>query len=1270
MRVYHSLLLSTVAATTFQTSINEPVSNSTITFPPTTNLIISTLSWGFLDLLTTAIPKAVPEDSTTSPVSLSTMTPRFFLRPFGRSLRERSPNVGLHKNAPENVDNVLRQASPRICEPGHATCGAFDYCFSSKDWRCCNYDDKSIFPCPRNMQCVAQGTPGRYTIGCEGMDGVTTPLADEDLARASAKPTSSMSAKVPSPSSTLLTTTASPSPALSTPKVSSPPTMPSLTRASSSTTTKASSTPVSLTTATNASPIPVTSSTTTTASPTPIIPPTPTKASPTPVAPSTHTTTAASPTVPSTRTPKPTCAPGEHHCGKVGCYNSRNFECCGAGKALCKRPLRCEALEGNAHVKYKCVEAADQCAKSPSQNSTAASTGTSTQAQTLRARTSNGGPQDDPSEIDDGPVTTPPKVGPGCSYMISQKCCSSIQVHFMCPNNNDCAAEGKPGKYTYGCKGSDGVMDQMGLVEPDPRWPDRVLQLPSFSTVTPAPTPSSTTVSSSSTTASSSPSPTPSCPLGEYPCGNMACHNPRQYECCGAGVVLCERPFTCAALEGNANAQYKCIEPVGTPTPTTSMAPRVTDLSKPLTRLYQPSSPASRLTIPWLVSTFAKLVLAPKPHQPFPSALTNTNVPGPPPPPNPPCPEGQDRCGTHGCLSTKSWKCCDAEGYPCPINHTCETHGLPNPIPIYGCRMPNGPFVPFDKAAPVAVTGSTTTGLVTTSSASSTLTLAMASAVVVPVTTSPPVISAPLMTSSTASAASTTSSSAASAAPEGSTAQSTSTVAEKAGPSIVMWQPKRSTAKTLSVPKLFLGLLSVRIVAAQMLPRSDPAAVVSSTLQLSAPSTPTPTAKTCPQGQKLCGAFICFDPAKHVCCPTKANIYATDEQCAAGVNNKKEMIYACAPAGITDGFDTRIHTTDLSTVTATLVPSTPVAKVVASPTSHAGGAAPKSGGGRLVVPSMFKNLVLVVQGVRAVARPVPVPFGEKGDCCGDICCAPGKVCARSSTGPKCWPQAGRIKGRDEDQETDETDEDAPVTLKTESEHATTDDDINDDKSRPVQKVAVSAGAAAVAGAAAGANGSKKKSMGAARPSFPTILYFFLLLIPFFTLIGWAKTTPTTYYQAITNGGVPQLAPERATSLFKRWSCHEPKRKCGEEGCFLPATHQCCQAPDGKYGMCESSKGEVCCGSMCCASGTECRAAQTDYLCVPKGLRALRERTDEDLDKVTGEMLERRKARRGGNGSKGGRNKDKKKKIPHGDDGGGGDVESAARKQFPLLIIFR
>ncbi|KAF2818580.1 hypothetical protein CC86DRAFT_375771 [Ophiobolus disseminans] len=50
----------------------------------------------------------VPEDSTTSPVSLSTMTPRFFPRPVGRSLRERSPNAGPPENAPEHVDNVLR----------------------------------------------------------------------------------------------------------------------------------------------------------------------------------------------------------------------------------------------------------------------------------------------------------------------------------------------------------------------------------------------------------------------------------------------------------------------------------------------------------------------------------------------------------------------------------------------------------------------------------------------------------------------------------------------------------------------------------------------------------------------------------------------------------------------------------------------------------------------------------------------------------------------------------------------------------------------------------------------------------------------------------------------------------------------------------------------------------------------------------------------------------------------------------------------------------
>jgi len=139
-------------------------------------------------------------------------------------------------------------------------------------------------------------------------------------------------------------------------------------------------------------------------------------------------------------------------------------------------------------------------------------------------------------------------------------------------------------------------------------------------------------------------------------------------------------------------------------------------------------------------------------------------------------------------------------------------------------------------------------------------------------------------------------------------------------------------------------------------------------------------------------------------------VCANDEQCAKGEDGRHEMVYACAPVGVTDGFDSRIRVTVTSTSTTGTGTGTGTGTVVANATLSGNGNAttsgivqPTSGTGRLQAPHAFKILALIV-------RSVSANF-EKRSCCGDLCCPTDEVCTRSSAGPKCWPQAGAVEKR-------------------------------------------------------------------------------------------------------------------------------------------------------------------------------------------------------------------------------------------------------------------
>jgi hypothetical protein len=248
------------------------------------------------------------------------------------------------------------------------------------------------------------------------------------------------------------------------------------------------------------------------------------------------------------------------------------------------------------------------------------------------------------------------------------------------------------------------------------------------------------------------------------------------------------------------------------------------------------------------------------------------------------------------------------------------------------------------------------------------------------------------------------------------------------------------------------------------------------------------------------------------------------------------------------------------------------------------------------VPSIVQNIILLARSTAAFASPI------RPECCADICCDLHEVCARSSTGPKCWPKAGQRVARRQPDEADTTSREIALRQMQESDITPVDEESHT-SSLGESKIVVPAAAGAAVGAAAGAARNRPHKKGnAARPTTPTLFYMFLLLTPFV-----AANFPSSLPRANDYGpiaGARQTDPStKATTnkrwLFgKRWSCHKPNQNCGSSGCWDPASQFCCNQPDGHYGLCAASNGESCCGKMCCPENTECRN-EGDFLCYPK-----------------------------------------------------------------------
>lgn len=429
---------------------------------------------------------------------------------------------------------------------------------------------------------------------------------------------------------------------------------------------------------------------------------------------------------------------------------------------------------------------------------------------------------------------------------------------------------------------------------------------------------------------------------------------------------------------------------------------------------------------------------------------------------------------------------------------------------------------------------------------------------------------------------------------------------------------------------LFLGAAAI----AQSMPRAEPpnstwTSTSSPTISFNIHPTyifdPPPlhgTPLACPDDEKRCGHHVCYDEKAQWCCPGKMNVCQVAELCAEGKVGEDQVVYGCAPPDSIGGHDPRIRTTAFEsdgrgevtkTMTGTLMTRIPAAGSsnilqISTTTATARLSRPTTNAGRrLGAPSILQSLsFFFAHNARAVTFPAPI----KSESCSDICCALGEVCARSSTGPKCWLQAKQ-----------------PQTTN-DGEAATVDGTLGSTGRKGIAVVASAAGATA-----SRAHHHKKGS--AARPVVPTLLYTLLPSISFA-----AASFPLNSAIASANGlfaSTPQVNPlpraylDESSVISRRWSCHIPNQECGSKGCWNPAKHFCCQQPEGDYGLCAANRGETCCGSMCCPQHTEC-VVTGNYLCTPRPSSAQKGQADATMSTTLHEEVINDKGLGRGSGS--------------------------------------
>lgn len=417
-----------------------------------------------------------------------------------------------------------------------------------------------------------------------------------------------------------------------------------------------------------------------------------------------------------------------------------------------------------------------------------------------------------------------------------------------------------------------------------------------------------------------------------------------------------------------------------------------------------------------------------------------------------------------------------------------------------------------------------------------------------------------------------------------------------------------SAGHKFNVPRIFLiGQLLRTVYAAHLLPRHEPLVTSPSNLTTSAasqtsfdihppPSTSYPSRPRplCPDKHQNCGPSICYDPMVQWCCPGGRNVCSIGDVCAEGkgVGEGRGPVYGCGPPDATDGLDSRI-----STATATLsgTGNVGVSTTLATTTSQTAGtregsARPSANAGRrLGVPSMLRQIVALVHGVRAVAMTTSL----RPECCGNICCSKGEVCTRSSDGAKCWPAATRrgIMGIEARAEQDGMVHVAESPGQVGSGY---------DKKRGGGGHGGGGHGSGVR-PGAGAPGGGHHSGSPARPVVPTMLYLFLLCISF-AVASFPSSSSHPPLTGNTQTHASKKYRQTRWSPHKRWSCHSPNKNCGVKGCYDPSTQACCMHASGLNGLCAADKGESCCGERCCPNDTECRwdSNVKAYLCYPAG----------------------------------------------------------------------
>ncbi|KAH7088761.1 hypothetical protein FB567DRAFT_522237 [Paraphoma chrysanthemicola] len=234
-----------------------------------------------------------------------------------------------------------------------------------------------------------------------------------------------------------------------------------------------------------------------------------------------------------------------------------------------------------------------------------------------------------------------------------------------------------------------------------------------------------------------------------------------------------------------------------------------------------------------------------------------------------------------------------------------------------------------------------------------------------------------------------------------------------------LWQPSTNAGARLNIPRIFRTLLFLRVAMASLTSQvsapvtsiipSPPQKVVNTSIPM--PTIP-PGPIYCKQHFTNCGATLCFDTSEEFCCPFSQNVCKNGELCAAKFSGPT-TIFGCAPPGVSDGIDSRIRTvtqtsqhgnTTMMTGAGTMMSTTSVDASTTASYSGQTSEPTKNAAIGLSAPGILGKILFVGRSAHALAVRSP----GKVDCCGGICCEVGEICARSSSGARCWPQGGEV----------------------------------------------------------------------------------------------------------------------------------------------------------------------------------------------------------------------------------------------------------------------